>query len=141
MPGDAQAVELADEGEGRPITGSPARVGPHAGHGQPGARLETERFEGLAHQPRRLDLFESHLCVGGDALAETDDLLGAAIDGLVDAPPKLVLARPGSRHRRLFCLGRRPGTSPMLSGGRFQLPGQLVGARSHGCLLLVWGTS
>src|SRR4030095_1302718 len=81
----------------------------------------------------RPDLLETHLGMGGDALAEPDDLLGPAIDGLVDAAPKLVLARPGSRHRRrLSRPGGGPDASPMLRG-------QLVGVRFHGCFLHVWG--
>ena len=99
VSGDAKPVELADEGEGRPLTCPSARLRPHARHGEPRARGEAQPLEGLAHQLCRLDLLEPHLRVAGDALTDADNFLRAAVDGRIDTPAKLLPAG-GGRHQR-----------------------------------------
>ena len=83
MAGHHQAVELAEQGEGRAVLGA-RRLGAHAGQGQPAARLEAELAEGLLDQPRGLELLEAELGLAPDALAERDDALRVAVDGGAD---------------------------------------------------------
>jgi hypothetical protein len=94
MARDAETVQLAEQREGRAFARAPASIRPHAGHGEPGARLEAEVLEGLVNQGRCLDFLEAHLRILEDALADADDLVGSPVDRLEDAPLQLVL-----RHR------------------------------------------
>ena len=99
MARDAEAVQLAEQRKGRALARAPADIHPHAGHDEPGARLQAEALEGLVNQGRRLDFLEAHLRILEDALADTDDLVCSAVDRLEDAPLQLVL-----RHRSLLFL-------------------------------------
>ena len=99
MARDAEAVQLAEQRKGRALARAPADIHPHAGHGEPGARLQAEALEGLVNQGRRLDFLEAHLRILEDALADTDDLVCSAVDRLEDAPLQLIL-----RHRSLLFL-------------------------------------
>jgi hypothetical protein len=80
MPGDPQAVELADHREGRPIARAATDLAAHPGHREAGTRRHPEAPERRLDERGRLQLLEAHLRLLPDALTETDDLLGAPID-------------------------------------------------------------
>ena len=84
MPGHDQPVELAEQREGRAVLGA-LGLGPHAGDGQPALRLQPELVQGLLDEPRGLELLEAQLRIAADVLAERDDALAIAVDGLATA--------------------------------------------------------
>ncbi len=96
MPGDAQAVELADQREGRSVAAAAGHLRAHAGHRQAGARRHPEATERLLHEPGGLHLLESHLGLAADALTERHDLLRASVDRR-EHPPLQLVPGHGSR--------------------------------------------
>ena len=99
---DAQAVELADQREGRAFAGAPESVRLARRSCASPVRGATPRpSERLPHEPRGLDFLEAHLGARGDALADADDLPGPAIDRLEDAPLQLI-PRHGRGHASRF---------------------------------------
>src|SRR5438034_107562 len=85
-----QRVQLAEHGERRPVAAPATGVGPHTGQREARPRDQSELLERVLDEPGRLDLLEPELGVAPDLLAQPDDLLAAAVDGLVD--PLLQLA-------------------------------------------------
>src|SRR4029450_5171596 len=96
MPGDAQAVQLADDREGGPGPAAATRVGADAGHREPDLGSQPQATERLLDEAGRLHLLESHLRLLPDPLADADDLPGATIDGREDLARQL-LPRHGER--------------------------------------------
>src|SRR5690348_9253513 len=92
---DDEPVELAEQRKRRAVAGAAGRLGPYAGERESRPGFETKRAERVLDEARRLHLFEAELGVLADAFAESNDLLGATVDGGVDAILQLVL-----RHKR-----------------------------------------
>ena len=78
-----QPVELAQQREGRTVRLAACHA-THAGEGKPTLGLEPDLPHGLLDKPRGLELFEAQLRVLPDRLADLDDLLALAVDGLAD---------------------------------------------------------
>jgi hypothetical protein len=97
MPGHHEPVQLAEQREGGPFLGA-ARLRADAGDGETGLGRQAEPSQGFLHQTRRLELLEAELRVAPDGLAQPDDRVGAAVDGLAD----LVLEPDGVGHDGSF---------------------------------------
>src|SRR4029453_2766134 len=92
VSGDPEGVELADEGERRPGPGAAGDVRANARQSEAGSRHETEAAKFLRDEGRGLQLLEAQLGVAADGLADTDDLIGVALDRLPDTLLQLVPA-------------------------------------------------
>src|SRR5881296_52485 len=90
MAGDDERVELAQEREGRPRPLPAGDVGPDAREREPGERSQAELAELRLDERRRPRLLKAELRMAPDRFAHLDDLVGVALDGLVDASLELV---------------------------------------------------
>src|SRR6185436_17831075 len=99
MAGDDERVQLAEHGEGGARAGPAGHVRPHAGRGEAALRGKPQPAKGFLDEPRGLDLLEAELGVLADLLAEFDVLLGALVDGLVDALLQFVFGHGQSSAR------------------------------------------
>ena len=101
-PRDHQAIELAEDGEGRPVARAARHLRAHAREGQTRAGREAEASQRLLDAAGRADLLEAELRRAPDILAESDDLVDAAINRVMDPPLQLLFGH------------RRPPTRPCL---------------------------
>ncbi len=95
-----QAVELADKGEprARRAAGEPAL---DTGQCQTGTRRQAQGTHPLGDQSGGPHLVEAGLGVAEDRLAEIDDGVGVAVNGLADRPLQLVFAAHSDASLRL----------------------------------------
>ena len=90
MAGDNERVELAQERERRPWSLAAGHVGAHAREGEPGPRRQTELAKLRLDEGRGSRLLEAELRVAADRFSDLDDLIGVALDRLVDGSLELV---------------------------------------------------
>ena len=84
VAGDDEGVELAEQREGGTVTAAAGHVGPDPGERQTALGRQAQTPHRLLDQAGGLHFLEAELGVPADRFAETDDLLGALVDGLMN---------------------------------------------------------
>ena len=92
MAGHHQPVQLAEEGERRPVLDAP-RFCPHPRHREPSAGRQAHLLQRLFHEPRRLELLEAQFRIAANGVPEPDDQRGLPVDRLAHRALHLVLGR------------------------------------------------
>ena len=98
MPGHDQRVQLSQQREGGPVLLA-SRFAAHARDGEPALGLEPDLAHGVLDQARGLELLEPQLGVLANRVADRDDLLALAVDGLADCALHVIACGHGGSCR------------------------------------------